>query len=388
MKNILLTIILISSFLSGQAQEQLQSMVEQWYRNGAWVIDNGRNYDYDQNGNIKSVVALNWNGTAWENFWGSHFEFNANNTIAQITIQDWSVNVFVNDERFLFEYGPDGGQIEELIYQFWNGIQWVVGSRQVFEYNQSGRITELRTEEWDGQWNNRERRTLDYSNGTVLLIEEWDGIQWLVYEKREYAYNIDGRVISETFYDWVSGQWEEYRRYESQYDATGNLLQEDEYSSGELSGRDECQYDRSKRLSDIDHFFWELFFEVVFQGPINFPYINKILSRTTLDYNENDESFEPVRREVYNYEQKIMTSSQDVIGRPNYTAIYPNPVSSLLNVKGGELSGTPYVILNMAGKTVQQGNIELHNSLRVDDLPSGTYILMIEGKHNFNFIKN
>jgi hypothetical protein len=387
MKTIILSFFLLAVFSNIQAQEQLQSMVEQWYRNGAWEVDDGENYQYDQNGNIKSVVFLNWNGSSWENNFRSLYEFNANNTIANFTYQDWSVNGFENEDRFVFKYDQNGDQVEELVVQTWNGIQWVVGGRYVFNYNPAGRIVETRIEEWDGQWENIERATYDYSNGTVLLYEEWDGIQWLVFEKREYTYNIDGRVISETWYDWTSGQWEEDRRYERQYDAAGNLLQEDEYTSGELSGRDECRYDLSKELSAIDHFFEEPFLAEVLKFPENFPYVNKVLSRTTLNYNKSANRLEPLRREVYNYEQKIMTSSQDLSDQPNLTGIYPNPVGSQINLEGDEFPGAPYSILNMAGRTIVQGKIGLDNSLGVDGLPSGTYVLNIDNIHFFKFLK-
>lgn len=388
MRILLTTLFFGVLLINGNTQEQLHSMVEEWYQNGVWVVADGQNYDYDQNGNIKSVVFLNWNTSIWENNFRSLYEFNANNTIASFTYQDWSANNFVNEERFVFKYDQNGDQVEELVVQTWNGIQWVVGGRYVFDYNPDGRIGEIRLEEWDGQWENLERATYDYTNGTVILSEEWDGIQWLVYEKREYTYNIDGRVISETWYDWTSGKWEEDRKYERQYDASGNLLQEDEYSTGELSGRDECQYDRSKELSDIDHFFEEPFLSQILKFPVNFPYVNKVLSRTTLNYNQSANMFEPLRREVYNYEQKIMTSSQDVSDRLNLTTIYPNPVGSQINLEGDEHSGAPFLILNLAGNTIRHGIIGLNNSLSVDGLPSGSYILRLDDQHNFKFIKN
>lgn len=387
MKKTILTIILFIVLFNTQAQEQLHSMVEEWYRNGTWEVDEGHNYYYDQNGNIKSVVYLKWNTSQWENSYRSLFEYNANNTIAHFTYQDWSVNNYENEDRYVFMYKPNDDQVEELILQTWNGIQWVVGARYVFSYNPAGRIIESRLEEWNGQWENIERQTFDYSNGTTLILEKWDGIQWLVYQKKEYTHNIDGRVISEKWSDWAAGQWQENRSFDRQYDAIGNLLQEEKYVLGELEGRDECQYDLSKELSDIDYFFEEPFLNEVLNFPNNFPYVNKVLTRTTLNYNKSTNRFDTYRREVYNYEQGIMTSSQGGYNQKKAICIYPSLAESQIKIDGANYSGAHYLILDMTGKPTFQGKVDQHNSLRVDGLPLGNYILMLDDKRSFKFIK-
>jgi bacillolysin len=71
-------------------------------------------------------------------------------------------------------------------------------------------------------------------------------------------------------------------------------------------------------------------------------------------------------------------------------SIYPNPVNNELTIISSSRSETgklPYKITNMAGQLIQQGNVS-DNKVNVSILQKGTYIISIDGKGSYKFIKN
>ena len=63
--------------------------------------------------------------------------------------------------------------------------------------------------------------------------------------------------------------------------------------------------------------------------------------------------------------------------------VYPNPVNDILNVKGFD-ENTPYVIHSMTGKHYSNG---IGSQVDVSQLPAGMYILQVNGKERFRFVK-
>lgn len=71
-------------------------------------------------------------------------------------------------------------------------------------------------------------------------------------------------------------------------------------------------------------------------------------------------------------------------------SIYPNPVNNELTIISSSRSETgklPYKITNMAGQLIQQGNVS-DNKVNVSILQKGTYIISIDEKGSYKFIKN
>ena len=71
--------------------------------------------------------------------------------------------------------------------------------------------------------------------------------------------------------------------------------------------------------------------------------------------------------------------------------LYPNPVTNQLNIKSNKrLIGALYSVYDKTGKSILTGKINTENSIiDVSNLPSGIYLLNIEGntKQHFKIIK-
>ena len=69
-------------------------------------------------------------------------------------------------------------------------------------------------------------------------------------------------------------------------------------------------------------------------------------------------------------------------------SLYPNPVRSILNIKGipGAKETYRITIINSAGAPVKQWEKTCMTQLNVADLPAGTYLLMIDDKV-YRFVK-
>jgi sugar lactone lactonase YvrE len=66
--------------------------------------------------------------------------------------------------------------------------------------------------------------------------------------------------------------------------------------------------------------------------------------------------------------------------------IYPNPATNIISIKNLE-TNTPFVIYNIRGQKVLNGNLSTENQINVSGLKTGVYILN-SGTSNFRFIKN
>ncbi len=68
-------------------------------------------------------------------------------------------------------------------------------------------------------------------------------------------------------------------------------------------------------------------------------------------------------------------------------SIYPNPVTSMLNISLEKMDVTDYIITDMTGKTIQKGTFKtLENTIEVGDLSSGMYGIKI-GNTTQKFLK-
>ncbi|MFN8310432.1 MAG: T9SS type A sorting domain-containing protein [Chitinophagales bacterium] len=87
---------------------------------------------------------------------------------------------------------------------------------------------------------------------------------------------------------------------------------------------------------------------------------------------------------TYNYHCNIhsqMTGTITVSGTTGFdefkaasVSIYPTSVQEFLNVSISEIVVDRYVIVNLLGKSTQEGNL-VNEKIRVSDLPSGVYFL-------------
>lgn len=73
----------------------------------------------------------------------------------------------------------------------------------------------------------------------------------------------------------------------------------------------------------------------------------------------------------------IKPSSIDIIDTKSAISIYPNPVTDIIRVAGGETDSS-YCVSNIAGAIMKSG--ELNGEINVSDLSNGIYFLQIDGQ--------
>ena len=67
--------------------------------------------------------------------------------------------------------------------------------------------------------------------------------------------------------------------------------------------------------------------------------------------------------------------------RTHLPAIYPNPVSHSLFLTNGErYANTPFMVSDVTGRIVMQGNYNTTEGIRVELLAKGVYLLRMDGK--------
>ena len=67
--------------------------------------------------------------------------------------------------------------------------------------------------------------------------------------------------------------------------------------------------------------------------------------------------------------------------------VYPNPASDFIKIEG-ILQQSEYEIIDISGRIVMKGKTENQNSINIQSLVKGSYLLHIESYKSFIFIKN
>ena len=237
------------------ANGNLTSLVYQTRENDIWVNSEKYMYGYDANNNRTSIVHQVWNTSSWENdaqYLSTYTPFNAlltstgkywngntwlNNTKSTYTYdaghkqtmrldQTWNISVWEDFEQNLFTYDAEDNNTEELI-QLWDGSEWYNYSRIVNTYL-PGHLTETVLDQfWNGSsWDSYNLTTLYYDKNMVLqneISQYWDGSDWANQFKINYTLDANGNIILTRYFQWVGFGWVKTTDYLDYFD-TSNFL--------------------------------------------------------------------------------------------------------------------------------------------------------------------
>ena len=94
----------------------------------------------------------------------------------------------------------------------------------------------------------------------------------------------------------------------------------------------------------------------------------------------------PMIRLVLNDEADSIQSSIDDITNHWTFSVFPNPASEIIFIRGLEWVNEAryqYKIIDRMGRLIQEGRVD-ENGIHLQELPSGTYLLMIQQNVNQN----
>lgn len=317
------------------------------------------------------------------------------NKVNELVYKKWhaTTSSWKNAERYLYTY-DNSGKMHSSVLQLWYGTLWTNDINSVLSYDQNNNIVQMNSSTYtidfvydqhnnlvtiedkvwshSAGWSNNERKNYKYNGGDIseYVLEKWVNGNWENTGKWEYAYDANANVILSTEYVWASGSWHKMREEQFTYDAVGNMLEKVEKKWNTTSGafensRKEVRaYNVNQLPTSITGFTWDA----------------SIWTHSDDDIN--------VR---YYYEQYFPANINDMAGEYNM-AVYPVPAATNINIsfKLNKAQDFSVAIKNISGNIIHAEVVRsattYNNNISVNDLPSGTYFLHVNGA-NVNMVK-
>ncbi|WKK66351.1 T9SS type A sorting domain-containing protein [Lutimonas zeaxanthinifaciens] len=200
-----------------------------------WDVYSIDEFTYDTNGNIASIVELDWNTTTnqWDNEIKSEYNYDSNGDLVQIIEWDWdtATNLWDIGYKTEYSYNTNGTLVQEFGYRWENSTnQWESTSKRKYQptYDNNGNLTQLlviRLNNSTNEWENSFKEEYSYDTQGFLInyfLYEWkkQDDQWLVWDKEEYNYDSNGDLLQITDWDWddSTNQFILYNKDEFAYD--------------------------------------------------------------------------------------------------------------------------------------------------------------------------
>ena len=271
-----------------------------------------------------------------------------------------------SSEKDEISYTSQGWVSEEVHYENEDGV-WEEENKTVYEYDNDGNVkaaTELDYE--DGAWINQERVEYTYQGGKMVSNLEfyWSVNLWVEIHKTEYQYDSHGDLVEERYYDKNGDSWTDDDKIVYSYDENHNCVKMVEYDFSwddqdwEIDNETVFSYDLTVSSSEIAGLGY-------FEGD-NVSIHNKLLAFEETDY--DDGLAQQTLKGVLYYSAATGLGEYN----ENQLAIWPNPVSEILNLNAEDLQQVE--IFSMDGKQVMRlGNGS--ESINVNALAKGCYLL-------------
>jgi hypothetical protein len=298
---------------------------------GQWLDMIRVSYEYDFSGNVmEKLTQLDATGMG-----------------------NWTNREFVS-------YSYAGDELSEVIYQTWEGNEWVNKTKEVYNYN--GDVTTVLYWAWNGNnWTSDELYTYTHSDGTIeLLIQYMQGGAWQNDQKDTYSLDFDGNVVEILVEDWVGTSWEKYRKTTYNYEDqvfTSKLIEGWNGSSWESVYLSNYVYENGNAIQGICEMMsggeW-----VPADGLIEIAY----------DYNAASITFTCHKVEAIYID---LTGVEENAQAANFK-IYPVPAEGEITIEAENFQKAE--IYSLTGQKLMES---LQDNLNVGELSSGLYIIKV-----------
>ncbi|WP_136480879.1 T9SS type A sorting domain-containing protein [Cognatitamlana onchidii] len=324
-----------------------------------WKHDVTEQYTYD-NGGDKETKILAYQVPSMETIYQITKTYDANNNITLAIQQFWdsSSMEWLNGSKVTYVYYNGSSNLKEETRETYNFLtmSYQNSSRIKYEYDGSNLTVQI-DQRWDigmSKWVNEDKLELSYSSGLASqgVFSEWNesSEMWELDERIQRSYNMNDLPEEDFGETWNGSGWDTSER--SLYSYMGTLQTEQltqtwNGSSWENSDRASSEYDNGNRSV--------------------FTYEN---------WDSGTDKWLPEYKEEATYSMiglSISTFEEDSF------KVFPNPVSTVLNIKSAGTINT-IELYNLLGKKVLSSNKV--NQLNVEGLKSGLYILRVDIENN------
>ena len=176
------------------------------------------------------------------------YEYDFFGNVLEMTLSEYDEGEWIEALKAFCSY--DGDELSEVIYQYWDGSNWVNLAKEVYNYN--GNVSTILLWEWNGStWSSSELHTYTYNDTSIELLiqymqggawqndildvstldfsgnvlekleQNWENNAWTNYELT--TYNYEGGVFTSKYVKgWTGSAWEDEYHFEFDYDDDGN----------------------------------------------------------------------------------------------------------------------------------------------------------------------
>jgi hypothetical protein len=172
-------------------------------------------YDEDELYLAEEVSEMD-DGDGWYNTSRLQYEYGFSGNVIEMLYQEWDGADWVDAARGSFEY--DGDLLSEVIYQVDYGTGWVNYMKEVYNYN--GDESTILYWEWNGTtWSSSELYTYTYGPGSIeLIIQYMQGGAWQYDQRQLITLNFEEKIEEVILQEWTGASWENYERTTYNYE--------------------------------------------------------------------------------------------------------------------------------------------------------------------------
>ena len=310
MKKLLLSLVLLLSVVSLQAQIPNIPCSDPWDQPGARIMISRDDYDivengipnniylykYDANGNIIAEMTTSASGGSYEEpknnqvytydsqnrctvveqkvtsedgteftIWKNTYAYDAKGNITEFVYYSGTWGDLYPDYKYTYEYDANNHRTKELRYYYsMDEEKWYVNAKTVYTYNADGNKT--KDEFYSGNesnWQMSAYFTYTYNAKKQLEHEAHFYIEYYSQEgttteldRYDYKYDSAGREIETLYTNYFQNEWRFNAKEVKTYNDKGLLEKIDTYDSScqtEPVHRDSYSYDNEGRITKIDY---------------------------------------------------------------------------------------------------------------------------------------
>ncbi len=187
-------------FLYSYSPENLvtEHVFLEWERN-EWRNVRRIQYLYDFRGNRIERLIQEWIGRGWTNIERYNTVYNDQGHATELTFRSWDGNTWIDRQREQFVYDEEGRLAEITTLTRLPGGEFSPISRKEQRYNDISLVREVVLAKWDGSeaFINEGRYSYDYNrrgNPTLIIFDIWNDGLWEQVNRQVFTYDDTGRL--------------------------------------------------------------------------------------------------------------------------------------------------------------------------------------------------
>ncbi|MFK7783803.1 MAG: T9SS type A sorting domain-containing protein [Crocinitomicaceae bacterium] len=350
--------------------QQLEKMILEDWKDGAWVNRMQELPFYDEEGRLIKKEIAHWNPslTAWEERTKTEFERAEDGVLVSKETYKWDTELSNWFPSLKASYTVNTqNRPTYVLTETHDGDGWENQSVDEFEYDTKGRLKKKQLSRWNTSTQSwavyrKYEYQMESDRKTGYTIYFWDNkvAEWQLYKRAVYQYDSNESVEYIEFDTWIDGKWKKHS-------IRKNVLDDE----GALSAIDVDIFDHESEVwEESTHVDYEL---------TDFGKLS-----TSTSKKRQSEGWKNLQRSTYYYsEDGAMISEWRTAIEME---LFPNPALERLTIRSlpiGKLT-----VLDALGKVVLQSeNTDQEMQLDISGWEMGTYSVLVDGNEVRQFVK-